>query len=600
MVVGASAPKNPVAICYCHPVEGALAPNKNSPLTGLPTNEDDDACRSNSSSEQMPNKTCMHELFRIGTLVARVMFMERRPITVLVAAVGGQGGQLFSQWLFDAAKIAGFAPIGVGLPGLSQREGATTYYLEFFARPEETSLFSPFPEKGQVQILIGLELLELLRAIQSGYLSTDGVIVGSTHRVLTADEKLPIKGGFVTEQQALPILHQAAKQFIVFDAVKAAIFSGLSERAANAILLGALAASEVLPFPPNAFRKAIEHYGVAVNFNLRAFEFGLKYREWSDKLNQLESEVTTEWEQISEPNLPESVRRKMEALSLDDELASTLKQAARWLCHYQDARYFARYLDCLQAICERDRKCSSNLLVTKEMARILALRMAYEDAIRVAQLKTQRQRFKRLRQEHHIADDTVYRVVDFFSPDWDELTGLLPIKVTSDKNLQSPVPDPQSLSEVADLPTLPSQDEELKRPAVQLKLETTSLLGFLMLKALSFLKPLRPYSQRFKSEWEAITEWLSAVDWALREDYELAFLVARSGEMVRGYGRTLRKTLSAWRAFIAFLKALHQRGTPTREIVSLGEQFLELAMGGPQGPEKAWRFAEEQLARMSG
>jgi indolepyruvate ferredoxin oxidoreductase beta subunit len=535
--------------------------------------------------------------------MARVMLMERMPITVLVAAVGGQGGQLFSQWLFDAAKIAGFAPVGVGLPGLSQREGATTYYLEFFANPEETSLFSPFPEKGQVQILIGLELLELLRAIQSGYLSTDGVIIGSTHRVLTADEKLPIKGGFVTEQQALPILYRAARRCIVFDAVKAATFAGLSERAANAILLGALAASEVLPFPTDAFRKAIEHYGVAVNFNLRAFEFGLKYREWSDKLNQIADEPASEWEQIPEPNLPEAVLRKMEALSLDDELAMTLRYAARWLCHYQDARYFARYLDCIQAICERDRERSSNLLVTKEVARILALRMAYEDAIRVAQLKTQRQRFARLRREHHIADDVVYRVVDFFSPDWDELTGLLPVKGARDKGQEATkalttATDLQPLSEFDDLPPLPSQVEELKRPAVQMKLETTSLLGFLTLKALLLLKPLRPYSRRFKSEWEAIMEWLSAVDWALSEDYDLAFLVARSGEMVRGYGRTRRKTLSAWRTFIAFLRALRRRGTPMNEIVSLGEQFLELAMSGPQGPEKAWQFAKEQLARM--
>jgi indolepyruvate ferredoxin oxidoreductase beta subunit len=447
--------------------------------------------------------------------------------------------------------------------------------------------------------------LELLRAIQSGYLSTDGVIIGSTHRVLTADEKLPIKGGFITEQQALPILHRAARQCIVFDAVKAAALAGLSERAANAILLGALAASEVLPFSPDAFRKAIEHYGVAVNFNLRAFEFGLKYREWFGKLNQLDSGTVNEWEQIPEPNLPEAVLKKMEALSVDDELAITLKQAARWLCHYQDARYFARYLDCLQVICERDRKHGSGLLVTKEVARILALRMAYEDAIRVAQLKTQRQRFERLRQEHRIADDAVYRIVDFFSPDWDELTGLLPMKVTRDKGhgttkFQSPVPDSQSPLEVDDLPTLPSQVEELKRPAFQLRLETTSLLGFLMLRALLLLKPLRPYSQRFRSEWEAITEWISAVDWALSEDYDLAFLVARSGEIVRGYGRTRRKTSSAWRTFIAFLKTLHRQGMPMNEIVSLGEQFLELAMSGPQGPEKAWQFAKEKLARMSG
>ncbi len=528
------------------------------------------------------------------------MAKAQAPITVLIAAVGGQGGQLFAQWLFDAAKIAGFAPVGVGLPGLSQREGATTYYLEFFPSPEETSLFSPFPEKGQVQILIGLELLELLRAVQSGYLSNDGVIVGSTHRVLTADEKLPIKGGFATEQQALPILHRAARQCIVFDAVKAANFAGLSERAANAILLGALAASGVLPFPIDAFRKAIEHYGVAVAFNLRAFEFGMRFQEWQAQLRAPDDAAADEWASLPEPKLPTDIQRRMDTLSVDDELAMTLRYAARWLCHYQDVRYFARYLDCIQAICERDRERSSNLLVTKEVARILALRMAYEDAIRVAQLKTQRQRFARLRREHHIADDAVYRVVDFFSPDWDELTGLLPVKVTRDKGHGAGAKNPQSLSEVDDLPTLPSQVEELKRPAVQLKLETTSLLGFLMLKALLLLKPLRPYSQRFRNEWEAITEWLSAVDWALSEDYDLAFLVARSGEMVRGYGRTRRKTLSAWRTFIAFLRALHRRGMPMNEIVSLGEQFLELAMSGPQGPEKAWQFAKEQLAQMSG
>jgi indolepyruvate ferredoxin oxidoreductase beta subunit len=234
------------------------------------------------------------------------MANEQVPITVLVAAVGGQGGQLFSQWLFDAAKIAGFAPVGVGLPGLSQREGATTYYLEFFARPEETAFFSPFPEKGRVQVLIGLELLELLRALREGYLADDGAIIGSTHRVLTADEKLPLKGGFITAEQVLPLLQQG-RRCVVFDAVQAAGLAGLSERAANAILLGAFAASEVLPFPTDAFRKAIEHYGVAVNFNLRAFEFGMKFREWQAQLRTSDGAGRRVVGQIPEPNLPKTV-----------------------------------------------------------------------------------------------------------------------------------------------------------------------------------------------------------------------------------------------------------------------------------------------------
>jgi len=518
------------------------------------------------------------------------MAKEQTPITVLIAAVGGQGGQLFAQWLFDAAREAGFAPVGVGLPGLSQREGATVYYLEFFTHPEETVLFSPFPEKGRVQVLIGLELLELLRALQEGYLAPDGAIVGSTHRVLTADEKLPLKGGFVTAERALPLLQQGGRHCIVFDAVQAAGLTGLSERAANAILFGALAASGILPFPPDAFRRAIEHYGVAVAFNLRAFECGLRFREWQGQLQASGDFALDEWASLPEPRLPSEIQRRMEALSVDDELAMTLRYAARWLCHYQNVPYFARYLDKVQAIYERERKRDSNLLVTKEVARILALRMAYEDAVRVAQLKTDRQRFARLRKEHRLDDDTVYRVVDFFSPDWDELTGLLPFGVTDDRwqnerrcNGQCPIPP------------LPSQAEELKRPALQLHVETTSLLGYLLVRALLLFKPLRPYSRRFRKEWAAIEAWLESVQEAMEVDKDLAFLIARSGEMVRGYGRTRRKTLAVWHAFMAFLKALRQRGLPTAEVVNFGEQFLSLAMSGPQGTEKAWQFAVETL-----
>jgi indolepyruvate ferredoxin oxidoreductase beta subunit len=513
------------------------------------------------------------------------MANEQVPITVLVAAVGGQGGQLFSQWLFDAAKIAGFAPVGVGLPGLSQREGATVYYLEFFARPEETAFFSPFPEKGRVQVLIGLELLELLRALREGYLADDGANVGSTHRVLTADEKLPLKGGFITAEQVLPLLQQMGRRCVVFDAVQAAGLAGLSERAANAILFGALAASGILPFPPDAFRRAIEHYGVAVAFNLRAFEFGMRFREWQAQLRASDGAAADEWASLPEPKLPTDIQRRMETLSVDDELAMTLRYAARWLCHYQDARYFARYLDKVQAIYEQERGRDGDLLVTKEVARILALRMAYEDAVRVAQLKTERQRFARLRKEHRLSDDTVYRVVDFFSPDWDELTGLLPLRMTND----------QCGNDQWAMPLLPSQAEELRRPALQLRVETSSLSGYLLVRALLLFKPLRPYSRRFRKEWAAIEAWLEAVREAMDVDRDLAFLVARSGEMVRGYGRTRRKTLAAWHAFMAFLKTLQRQGLPMAEIVSLGEQFLALAMSGPQGAEQAWHFAVETL-----
>ncbi len=509
------------------------------------------------------------------------------PITVLVAAVGGQGGQLFSQWLFDAAKEAGYYPVGVGLPGLSQREGATTYYLEFFRSPEGTAFFSPFPEKGHVQVLIGLELLELMRAVQEGYLAPNGALLGSTHRVLTVEEKLPLQPQLLTAERVLPTLKQIASVVIAFDAMQAAALAGLSERAANAILLGALAASGVLPFPPEAFRQAIERYGIAVAFNLRAFDFGLRYHEWVHQLPEVEDAAAQEWAALPEPVLSLATQQMVQALYVDEELARTFQHAARWLCHYQDERYFVRYLECVRLIYEEDRLHDKGLLVTKEVARVLALRMAYEDAVRVAQLKTLRQRFQRLRQEHNIDPNAVYRVVDFLSPDWDELLGLLPLPRKKNANRATE----------EGLPPLPSPADELQRPAVPMQLETSSLTGYLLLKGLTLLKPLRIYSRRFRSEWEAIQQWLDTVRDALREDYDLAFLVARSGALIRGYGRTRRKTLAAWHAFRAFLTTLKQRGFPPRTLVALGEEFLSLAFSGPQGPEKAWQFAREQLSR---
>ncbi len=516
---------------------------------------------------------------------------RRTPITVLVAAVGGQGGQLFSQWLFEAAREAGFFPVGVGLPGLSQREGATVYYLEFFAHAEETALFSPFPERGNVHLLIGLELLELLRVARDGYLSPEGTVFGSAHRVLTPDEKLPLKGNFMTAEQALPILQQAAKRCVVFDAVQAAELAGFSERAANAVLFGALAAFEALPFPPEAFRSAIEHYGVAVSFNLKAFEHGLRFRQWLNRLQATDDGALREWQSLPQPSLPDDVKQKLKRLSAADaELASTLWHAAKLLCHYQGARYFARYLDCVGEIYRKDCRHNAGLLLTKEVARILALRMAYEDAVRVAQLKTERTRFQRMRQEHRLGEDKVYRVVDFFSPDWDELTGLLPLPMTDDRTPKSQPRTP--------IPPLPSQSEELKRPALQMQVETSSILGYLLVKALLLFKPLRPYSQRFKREWTAIGSWLNAINETLRESYDLAFLIARSGELVRGYGRTRRKTLAIWQTFMEFLKALRQRGVPFEQIVALGERFLDLAGAEPQGPQQAWKFANETLGGM--
>ena len=68
------------------------------------------------------------------------------------------------------------------------------------------------------------------------------------------------------------------------------------------------------------------------------------------------------------------------------------------LADYQDIAYARDYLDRLKPIAEIDKKHGGGQLLA-ETARELALGMAYEDTVRVAELKIRPSRFERVRAE---------------------------------------------------------------------------------------------------------------------------------------------------------------------------------------------------------
>ena len=81
-----------------------------------------------------------------------------RPVTVLICAVGGQGGGLLSEWLSEAAYLAGYPAQATSIPGVAQRTGATTYYLELFPErdPAGDPVFCLFPSAGDVDVVSAL------------------------------------------------------------------------------------------------------------------------------------------------------------------------------------------------------------------------------------------------------------------------------------------------------------------------------------------------------------------------------------------------------------------------------------------------------------
>src|SRR5690606_18103164 len=93
-----------------------------------------------------------------------------RPITLLLCALGGEGGGVLTEWLIEAARHAGYAAQSTSIPGVAQRTGATTYYVEVFSVPlahlgGRRPVFGLAPAAGTLDALVSSELLETVRQI---------------------------------------------------------------------------------------------------------------------------------------------------------------------------------------------------------------------------------------------------------------------------------------------------------------------------------------------------------------------------------------------------------------------------------------------------
>ena len=58
-----------------------------------------------------------------------------RPLTILIAALGGEGGGVLTDWIVAAAASQNFPVQSTSIPGVAQRTGATTYHIELVPGP---------------------------------------------------------------------------------------------------------------------------------------------------------------------------------------------------------------------------------------------------------------------------------------------------------------------------------------------------------------------------------------------------------------------------------------------------------------------------------
>ncbi len=448
-----------------------------------------------------------------------------RPITLLICALGGEGGGVLAEWLVETATRSGYSAQSTSIPGVAQRTGSTTYYFEVFPVPiaelgGRKPVFSLYPVPGALDVLVSSELLETVRHIGNGMTSADRtLVVTSSSRTLTTAEKLQLADGRASSGELLKVVRQHSQSARIFDMSAVAQETGT---VLSAVLFGAIAGSGILPFSRNAYEQTIRQSGRGVEPSVRGFTRAI--------------EIMTQGLAAQTPAssfAPTNVAPTL-AAALPADLASAfpppthamLGAGHARLLEYQDSDYAGLYAQRMKRVLEAERtgdpSGEQGFATTSETARYLALWMAFDDIVRVADLKCRASRFARVRQEVKAADEELVRIYDHFKPGVPELAALLPrtwarALVGWDRRRQ------QSGKTALALP---------------LKIGVHTLSGFLALRFLASLKWLRRRGSRFAQEQAMIERWLTAVEQGARNQWQLGHEIALCGRLVKGYGST--------------------------------------------------------------
>ncbi len=348
--------------------------------------------------------------------------MSDRPIAVLIAALGGEGGGVLTDWIVAAAMAADL-PVSATLD--PRRRAAHRRHdllcrdfprLTHAALGGRKPLFGLYPSPGGIDLMLASEVIEAGRALELGFVTPDRTILAAaTHRIYAVVEKSAMADGRFDASRILDAAASLARRPILFDLTRSARTRELS---LNAVLLGIAAASGVLPMPRENFVAAIRESGIAVAANLAAFELGCALAE---------AGVPTEL-QPRDDRARSPLDRDATALigtvhrDFPAEAAPLVEEGVRRLVDYQDLAYARRYYERARKVAALDRDGA----LTASVARHLALWMAYEDVIRVADLKTRPERFAKVRAEIRARPDEPVRVREFLKPGLDEIGAVLP------------------------------------------------------------------------------------------------------------------------------------------------------------------------------
>ncbi|CAN7734831.1 hypothetical protein LJR220_001929 [Bradyrhizobium sp. LjRoot220] len=210
------------------------------------------------------------------------------------------------------------------------------------------------------------------------------------------------------------------------------------------------------------------------------------------------------------PFLPEGLPEAVTAVASD---------AIHLLIEYQSTDYAQLYVDRLRRFVGRNGVDDAMLV---EIARLMAVRMSYQDPIRIAQLKMA---------ERDEASGTPAGSVDIRKFRVDELVSALPAVIAEYL-----------------IDALEWAGWAHKR--ISVRFSTASRVGIRRLKMEAGLKRWRRYSVRYSKERQWVERWLHMISRSLVKQPKAAGEIVQTATMIESYGDVYRQGMADWNAII--------------------------------------------------
>jgi indolepyruvate ferredoxin oxidoreductase beta subunit len=478
----------------------------------------------------------------LPTTLTPTRFTTERPLCIAVMAMGGQGGGVLADWIVELAESQGWHAQSTSVPGVAQRTGATIYYVEMLPpKAGRAPILSLMPAQGEVDIVLAAELMEAGRSILRGLVTPDrSTLIASTHRQYSVAEKEKPGDAIADPNVVVEAAGVAAKRIIAFDMEAVA---NKNNSVISACLFGALAASNTLPFARESFEAIIKTGGRGAATSLKAF--GAAYDQATQPAAA--GPVVKKPAKHFAPLPAAAGRADLDKLlarirEFPASLHNMLFAGVKHLTDFQDAAYADEYLDRVTKIYELDRShggAAKSYALTAAAAKYVAVAMAYDDVIRVADLKTRDSRYQRVLRENSIGDGQIVYTTEYMHPRLEEVAGTLPAPVG--RFLESH----------------PALFGWMFRSGRRVRSGT--IHWFLMLYVLAALKPIRRSTLRHKREMAHLQPWLALAAAHAADNYDLAVEIVAARRLVKGYSDTHARGQSKFDRVIAAVPLLAPR-----------------------------------------